>query len=189
MDRDIPQQTDAPTTPPPAATDGSPATRRPGEALFALLLLGGSLALLHEAYGISGFSKLSSPGTVPMATTAVMVICMVIVTLRTLRLPKTADQTVSRDILPLRVLIFAVMLVLYGLLLRPLGFIPTTALFLIAGIRILGRGWGFAIGTGLLALLAIWVIFRIVFTVLMPAGVMPEAEIIQFFRALIAGAG
>ncbi len=166
-----------------------PASRRPGEALFALVLLAASLALLHEAWGISGLSKLSAPGTVPLAITAVMVLCMGIITLRTLRLPKVATETLARDILPARVIVFALMLVLYGFLLRPLGFVPTTALFLIAGIRILGRGWTFSIGTGLVALLAIWVIFRIVFTVLMPAGIFPEAEILQIFRTLLAGAG
>jgi hypothetical protein len=33
----------------------------------------------------------------------------------------------------------------------------------------------------------IWLIFRIVFSVLMPAGIVPEAEFIQFFRGLSGG--
>ena len=35
----------------------------------------------------------------------------------------------------------------------------------------------------------IWLVFRIVFTVLMPAGIVPEAEFIQIFRNLFNGGG
>lgn len=170
-----------------ATPGGYSAKRRPGELAFALFLLGFSAILLHEAYGISGMGRLSAPGTVPVATTAVMVLCMLIVVLRTIRLPRVTTETLRQDILPLRVLVFAAMIVGYGLLLRPLGFVPTTALFLVLSIRFLGRSWPFSIGIGLLSLVGIWLVFRIVFTVLMPAGVFPEAQLVQFFRTLIGG--
>ena len=48
-------------------------TRRPGELVFNLFLFLASLFLFYSAYGISGFEALSSPGMVPMATTAVMI--------------------------------------------------------------------------------------------------------------------
>lgn len=171
-----------------ATPGGYDSGRRPGEVVFALVLLIASGALLWEAYGISGFSALSGAGSVPMATTAVMVVTMALVVIRTLRTPRIEGETVTRDILPFRVMLFVGLLVGYGILLRPLGFLPTTALFLIASIRILGRGWLFSVGIGLLALLGIWLVFRIVFTVLMPPGIVPEAEIIQVFRTLIRGA-
>lgn len=164
--------------------------RRPGELLFAALMLAGSLYLLKEAHGISGFEALSAPGSVPMATAAVMCVTMLIVTLRTLRMPRIATETVARDILPVRVILFIGMLVVYGLLLRPLGFVPTTAIFLVLGIRLLSpRGWGFALLVGLSSLVAIWLVFRIVFTVLMPPGILPEAELVQFFRSLLSAGG
>ena len=95
---------------------------------------------------------------------------------------------VARDILPKTVIIFAGLLVAYGLALKPLGFLPTSAAFLIAAIKILsGRGWLWVVTVALSSLLVIWLIFRIVFTVLMPAGVVPEAEIIQVFRNLMQG--
>lgn len=169
----------------PGGYDGK---RRPGEVIFALILLGFSLLMLHEAVGIRGFGKLSAPATIPVATTAVMVLCMVILVLRTLRLPKVTTETLRNDILPLRVLVFIVMLVAYAFLLVPLGFLPTTALFLIIGMKFLGRSWRFSFGIGLAALVAIWIVFRIIFTVLMPAGLFPEAELVQFFRTIIGGA-
>ncbi|HAV07647.1 MAG TPA: tripartite tricarboxylate transporter TctB family protein, partial [Rhodobacteraceae bacterium] len=48
-------------------------------------------------------------------------------------------------------------------------------------------GWLWVVTVALSSLLVIWLIFRIVFTVLMPAGVVPEAEIIQVFRNLMQG--
>ncbi|EPX75827.1 tripartite tricarboxylate transporter TctB family protein [Salipiger mucosus] len=168
-----------------ATPGGYAGQRRPGELAFALFLLAASLYLLWDAYGIAGFEALSSPGAVPMATTAAMVISALIVVLRTARLPKVATESVARDILPLKVILFGVLLLGFGLLLVPLGFLPTAALFLVVAIKYLsGRGWGFTLAVSLGSLLVIWVIFRIVFTVLMPAGIVPEAELLQFFRNL-----
>jgi len=100
------------------------------------------------------------------------------------------DRTESliKDILPLTVVMFALFLVAFGVLLKPLGFLPTSALFLIAAIKILGkRSWGWTVGIAVFSLVVVWLIFRIVFTVLMPAGIVPEAELIQFFRNVFAG--
>lgn len=171
------------------ATPGGYAdARRPGELAFGALLLIASLGLLWNAYGISGFEALSAPGSVPMATTLVMVISAAIVVIRTARLPRVTTETIARDILPGTVVIVALMLVAYGFLLQPLGFLPTSALFLIATIKLLsGRGWLWTFGISLGSLLLIWLIFRIVFTVLMPSGVVPEAEVIQMFRNLFHG--
>ncbi|WP_209007298.1 tripartite tricarboxylate transporter TctB family protein [Roseibium litorale] len=168
-----------------ATPGGYPDRRRPGELAFAGFLLAASLYLLYSAYGIAGFEALSSPGAVPMATTAVMVISALIVVIRTAKLHTFANETISGSILPRTVIIFTGLLIAYGLLLKPLGFLPTSALFLIASIRILSdRGWGFVFAVSTGSLLLIWLVFRIIFTVLMPAGIVPEAEFIQFFRDL-----
>lgn len=162
--------------------------RRLGEAVFAALLAALSLVLLWNAYGISGLSELSAPGSVPMATTLVMVVTTLIVLAKTLRLPRRTDETLARDILPRPVLAVVALLIGYAVLLRPLGFLPTSALFLILAVRLLsGRGWAFVVAVSLGSLLLIWLVFRIVFTVLMPPGVVPEGEIIQTFRDLLAG--
>lgn len=171
------------------ATPGGYAdARRPGELVFAGVLAAASLFLLWEAYGISGFRALSSPGSVPMATTAVMVITSLIVLVRTARLPKVDGESVSRDILPVSVILLALMLVAYGVLLRPLGFLPTSALFLIVAIKFLSRrSWAFTLSVSVGSLVLIWIIFRLVFTVLMPAGIVPEAQFVQILRDLFSG--
>lgn len=172
-----------------ATPGGEEGLRRPGELAFAGIMLAASLGLLWSAYGIAGFEALSSPGAIPMATSFVMALTAGIVVLKTVRLPLDTKETIAKDILPVVVLIFAVFLIAYGLLLRPLGFLPTSALFLIASIKILARrGWGWTLLVSLGSLVVIWLVFRIVFTVLMPAGIVPEAEFIQFFRDLFAAA-
>lgn len=173
-----------------ATPGGYETARRPGELVFALLMFLGSLALLWNAYGISGFEALSAPGTVPMATSLVMATTAGIVALRTLRLPRAAVETFAKDILPWVVGVFVLFLVGYGVLLVPFGFLPTSALFLVAAVKLLARrGWPWTLAVSLGSLLGIWLIFRIVFSVLMPAGVFPEAELIQVFRNLFVGGG
>ncbi|MCA0044907.1 tripartite tricarboxylate transporter TctB family protein [Celeribacter litoreus] len=171
-----------------AQPGGLASERRPGELAFTIVLVAFSGFLLWEAYGISGFEALSGPGAIPMATTFVMLVSAVILLFKAARLKLTADETFMVDITPPLVLVLAAFLVVYGLLLKPLGFLPTSALFLVASIKILARrSWGFTITVGLGSLLLIYLIFRIVFSVLIPAGIIPEAEIIQFFRNLFAG--
>lgn len=171
------------------ATPGGEADkRRPGELAFAAVMLAASLGLLWNAYGIAGFSALSSPGAIPMATTFAMAISAAIISFKTARLPLDRAETLARDILPVTVILFAALLVLYGILLKPFGFLPTSALFLVIAIKFLGkRSWHWTLGVALSSLVLIWLVFRIVFTVLMPAGIVPEAEFIQFFRGLMAG--
>ena len=178
-----------PRGPVPGTAKGPPAPmRRPGEALFAgfFLLLG--LVMLWSAYGISGLGQLSAPGTVPMATTLVMALTAGVVLVSTLRRAPDRHESLRRDILPGLILLMVGLLALYAALLVPLGFLPTSLLFLIAAIKLLsGRGWGFAILVALLSLVVIYLIFRIVFTVLMPPGIVPEGQILQWVRDLLSG--
>ncbi|WP_425101137.1 tripartite tricarboxylate transporter TctB family protein [Tropicibacter sp. S64] len=174
-----------------ATPGGEQGKRRPGELVFAGFLLLASLYLTRDAWGIEnsfGPNGLSSPRSIPLATTVVMVISAALVLFRTVRLPLDRSETVMKDILPWTVILFVGLLVGYGVLLRPVGFLPVSALFLIVAIKVLGRrGWPWTIGIALLSLLIIWLIFRIVFSVLMPAGIVPEAELVQAFRALVSG--
>lgn len=63
----------------------APAPRRPGELLFTGAMALGSALLLWNAYGIAGFEALSSPGAVPMAVTAVMLLSAAVIFLQALR--------------------------------------------------------------------------------------------------------
>lgn len=171
-----------------ATPGGYPAQRRPGELGFAIFLSLASLYLLYDAYGISGFTALSGAGAIPMATTFVMAVSALIITLRTARLNLVTDETLAKDILPIIVILFIGFLIVFGLLLKPLGFVLTAALFLVVAIKVLARkGWGYTLIVSLGSLVLIWLVFRVVFTVLLPAGILPEAEFIQFFRTLFAG--
>jgi len=165
--------------------------RRPGELVFTVFLLIAGLALLKSAYGIEnpfGPNGPSAPRAIPMAATLAMVISAAILVVKTIKLPLERAETLALDILPINVVVFAFFLTAYGVLLVPLGFLPTSALFLIFGIKLLAkRNWRWTIGVSLTSLIVIWLIFRIVFSVLMPAGIVPEAEFIQFFRGLSGG--
>lgn len=162
--------------------------RRPGEVIFAAFLVIASLVLLRNAYGISGFDALSAPGSVPMATTAVMVVTSVIVLIGTLRKLPVGGETLAKDILPPVVIVLALALIAFGILLEPLGFVPTAAIFLIATMKLLaGRSWMMTLAVALGSLVVIWLVFRIIFTVLLPSGVVPEAELIQMVRDLMSG--
>lgn len=164
--------------------------RRPGELVFNIAMVLGSLFLLWSAFGISGFEALSAPGAVPMVTTAAMTICGIMILRDTLRKRADTSETVARDILPMPVVVTIAMIAAYALLLKTLGFLPTSFLFLTIMIRYLARcSLGRAVLLSVLIVAGIYLVFRIVFTVLMPPGIVPEAEIIAWVKNLFAGEG
>ncbi|MBO0663104.1 tripartite tricarboxylate transporter TctB family protein [Jiella sp. MQZ9-1] len=162
--------------------------RRPGETVFTVVLLLVSLYLLWSAYGIAGFESLSSPGAIPLATTAAMVVTAALVLLKTAQTPANREETLKHDILPPMIAIFAGLLIGYALLLEPLGFLPTSFLFLTVAIRLLSkRSIIHAALIALFSLILVYVLFRIVFTVLVPPGIVPEGEILAWIRHLVSG--
>lgn len=162
--------------------------RRPGEAAFALLLLAASLILLFKAYDIDGLSALSSAGAVPMGAAAVMVYSAAVIAWKTVKSDQDKTETFAANILPRDVWIGIALIVAYAFLLVPLGFLLTSFLFLTIMIKLLsGRSTFFAIWTSAVSVLIIYLVFRIVFLVLMPEGVVPEARILSALSAMFGG--
>jgi hypothetical protein len=150
--------------------------REPGEVVFGYLLLGFSLFVFSEAYKISGFSSWSGAGVFPLGAATVMVLSSLVIIAKNHRMPKPAEgQTIAAEfrwrILPTDILVFVGLLVAYTLALDALGFLLSSFLFLLASILHLYRGnvlLVLLVSAGSLA--AIYVLFRIVFTVTLPQG-------------------
>lgn len=164
-------------------------SRLPGEGLFTILLAVISAFLMYKAYEISGFEALSAPGTFPMAIAAVMLITSMLIALRTVRLPRSTIVTSMAEILPWRVLFMVVMIALYAVAVQPLGFLPTSFIFLFVSMQVLKRGNPLKnLAIAAFSLLLVYGVFRLIFSVLMPEGIVPEREIIAWFRNLFSGA-
>ena len=165
-------------------------TRLPGERIFTLLLCALSLGAFWKAQEIAGFSSLSSAGAFPMAVSAVMIVASGLILFRTVRLPARMPRPEWSRLLPPNVIFMIVMMAGYIAALQPLGFLPTSLIFLLVTIKALWRRSAVAtLATSLLSLIVIYLIFRIVFSVLMPEGIVPEREIIAAIRNLFAGEG
>jgi putative tricarboxylic transport membrane protein len=167
----------------------TPATRRPGEVVFATLMLLISLLLFWQAHRISGFTSKSSPGAFPLAATGVMVIAAVVALANTLASPKGDNSfaALRAQIIPNVVLGFAALIVAYGLFLESVGFVLTSLAFLFGGILLLyRRGVGPAFGWALVSIIIVYVIFRLAFKVVLPEGVIPERRILANVGAAIS---
>lgn len=148
--------------------------KRLGEDLFGLMFLVFSAGMLWQSYSIAGFSALSSPGAFPMAVSAVMLVASLIVIAGNLRRGRGLD---GEPILPSKVALFIGLVAAYAIALGPLGFLPASLLFLFAGMKFLYRGGWIAsaiIAVG--SLIVIYVVFRLVFQVVLPEGIVPERE-------------
>ncbi|MDO5631221.1 MAG: tripartite tricarboxylate transporter TctB family protein [Paracoccus sp. (in: a-proteobacteria)] len=153
--------------------------RSAGETFFNALLFLVSLFLLWSAYDIAGFSSLSSPGALPMAVAFAMVVSSGLILLGNLRTPDRDDSHFLSDILPPVVIVMMLMIAGYGVLLVPLGFLPTSLIFMVLSVMFLRKGGLiYAIGVSVFSLALVYVVFRLIFTVLLPAGIVPEGEIL-----------
>jgi hypothetical protein len=167
--------------------------RRPGEATFAILMLLVGCFLIWQSLDIEGPTTLSSPAAFPLAASVMMTFAALIVLVRTVRMPAAAKggaagaRMMSVQILPARIVIFAAMIAGYAVLLGPLGFLPASFLFLFAAIQFLWRKHPARTLTLTLASLAgAYCLFRLVFQVVLPEGIVPEREIIAWVEALFA---
>ena len=147
-----------------------PRPRQPGERAFTVALLGFGLFLLYQAFTISGFSAVSSPGVFPMIAAGVMVASLAAVLLRERGRPDPGGFV--RRVTP-PVLLGTIVLIL-GLMLalEPAGFVVAAGGFLFAAILFLQRGRPVrAAVIAAVAVATIYVVFRLGFQV-----VLPEAE-------------
>ena len=152
----------------------------PGETAFGYLMLAFSLFLLYQTYKIAGFSSISSGGAYPMFAAALMAISSLVIVLRNRRSPKVEAtgpagewHRFRKEVAPPYPLIgYVGIMVLYMLLMEPLGFNLSSFLFLFGSFAYLyRRGIWLALGLSLGSVIVIYVVFRLVFRV-----ILPEAE-------------
>jgi putative tricarboxylic transport membrane protein len=153
-----------------------PSTRRlSGEIIFNLALLIASLVLAHQAWSIAGFASLTSAGVFPMLAAGTMVVSAVFILADSAR--KTPPekrgmmQALSLEIISLRTVVFAVLIVGYMMALRPLGFVLASYLFLAAAMMFLHRrNYLYLLLLSAIAVAVVYFLFRYVFVVVLPRG-------------------
>ncbi|UYO00283.1 MAG: tripartite tricarboxylate transporter TctB family protein [Devosia sp.] len=152
-------------------------SRRPGELVFSVVLLAFALAAFWQAYGISGFKGLSTPGVFPMLATGAMVLASLINVVNQGRAPAPSTQTGSvqarflREYIPARHLIVFAMLAIYVITMPWLGFVVGSGIFLVAMIQFLWRkNLLFTLAISVIALALVYFVFRTLFQVVLPQG-------------------
>jgi hypothetical protein len=155
----------------------APRRREPGELAFAYVALLFSLFLFSEAYEIAGFSSVSSAGVFPLFATGLMILTSLVTIARTHRSQGSVEPGASvvrafwRQVTPPDIVVFAALTILYTLALEPLGFLPSSFLFLTSSIFYLHhRRFVLAVGVSLIALTLIYLVFRVAFEVVLPRG-------------------
>jgi putative tricarboxylic transport membrane protein len=151
--------------------------RLPGELTFTCLLLLGSLFLLHQSYGISGFESITSAGMFPMMSAFVMVLTVAVALRDTFNSPldliegDSVTQQFVRQISPTVFVYFTLTLFAFMLLLPRLGFLISAFFFLVVAMRLLGsKQWGLNLMLSATSLGAVYLIFQTVFSVVLPKG-------------------
>ncbi|MBZ9566291.1 tripartite tricarboxylate transporter TctB family protein [Modicisalibacter tunisiensis] len=147
-----------------------------GERAFNALLLLLSVGVLYEAYQIAGFDLPNSAGAFPILLGVIMIGSMIAILWGQRHHPKPDTRGVldeARQFIhehfPLTIVVFSAMAIAYLLLLRPLGFIIATALFLFVSQVYLRRGRFLAaliitaVATGV-----IYALFKLLFQVYLP---------------------
>lgn len=147
-----------------------------GELWFAFALLLFAMAALWQAYGISGFSGLTSAGVFPMLAAVTMVVAALSILAATLRRPVEENASVRRfvaQVLPARLIAFLALVVGFLVIMPWAGFMPSAAVFLFTATALLWRRGVIAptLVTAT-AMVLIWLTFRLAFQIILPRGVL-----------------
>ena len=149
-------------------------TLRPGERLFALLLVIFAGYAFWESYEISGFRGLTTGGVMPMLASGVMVLTGLVILSDTFRKPRAAESGLAGLIaylFPLRVVLFTLLVAVYVAVIPSIGFLAASGGLLFVTIWSLWRKGPLpALLISGLSIGAIYVLFRIVFQVVLPIG-------------------
>lgn len=153
-------------------------TRRPGELVFAFGLVIFSALAFWQSYAISGFRGLTTAGVFPMLASGTMVLTAVTILAETLRTPADRDLAGGilvgfiRRILPPRLVAMVLLIIAYVAVMPWAGFLLSSAGFLFAACALLWRGhFGRALLVTVVSVVAIHFVFRTVFQVVLPQGV------------------
>ena len=159
-------------------------TRRPGELVFAGLLLAFSAAALWQSYAISGFSGLTTAGVFPMlASGAALAAGLVILrdALRKRPIDGGAPAVARRffaEVLTRRLVLTVALIAAYVAAMPWVGFLAASGAFLFLTLALLWRrGWIPSLALTAVSLVAIYVVFRLVFQVVLPQGTLVQALI------------
>ncbi|SDH79298.1 Tripartite tricarboxylate transporter TctB family protein [Vibrio xiamenensis] len=167
-------------------------SRKPGELVFNALMVLVSLVLLYQAYHITDHHTLSSPAAFPLSATAIMVFFSALNFYQSWQ-KRPVTQAIKgffKHILPINVMVMMGLIALFALSLESIGFIISALVFLTAAVYIFYRqSWWRALSMALVALVGIYCIFRLVFLVILPEGVVPEGEVLAWLSALFNGGG
>ena len=147
--------------------------RRPGELVFALLIVVFSVAAFWQSYGISGFSGKTTPGVFPMIASGVMMISSVVILISATRLsaPPEGSPGFLAEVLTLRHVVMIGLVLAYVMLMPLIGFVASSAVFLFCAFQFLWRKNPVLMLALTAATLAIiYLIFREVFQVVLPQG-------------------
>lgn len=167
-----------------------PPARRPGELAFNVILLCFSLYMGWQAYQISGFSALSSAGAFPMAMTAIMAAASGITLWHSARLAPAVGgfSAFRKEVLPPAILVFALFILGYSLVLKSLGFVLASFMFLLVSFWFLERGrFKRAVVLAIVSIIGVYIVFRLVFQVVLPEGVIPERSIMAAIGSMLSG--
>jgi len=146
---------------------------RPGELFFVTLIAGFSVVALWQAYEISRFTGLSTPGVFPMLAAGTMLVSALFILNDSLsrRNIKNSPDHVTVHVLTWRLIIVIALVASYVLTMPYIGFMLSSAAFLLVSFLYL---WRKSIGISILlttaTLLVIYLIFRILFQVVLPRG-------------------
>ncbi|MEZ5479130.1 MAG: tripartite tricarboxylate transporter TctB family protein [Thiolinea sp.] len=161
----------------------------PGESIFGGLMLLFSLFAFYKAYQIAGFSALSSPGAIPMAASAIMVIASCLIVISNFSRPRAERgfRHFVDQVIPWSVAVFCGFILIFAVVLKTVGFIITAFSFLLVSIWFLQkRGFVPALLLALVSIVLVYIVFRLVFQVVLPEGIVPERDIMaaigRFFK-------
>jgi hypothetical protein len=104
------------------------------------------------------------------------------------RSPQGGVTLFRKEVLPPAVVVFSAFILGYSLLLQPLGFLLASFLFLVVSTWFLEAGrFRRAVLLSTISIVGVYVVFRLIFQVVLPEGLIPERGLASAIGNLLRG--
>ena len=149
--------------------------------MFIVVAILFGVAAFWQAFMISGFTGLSTPGVFPMLASATMVISGIFILRKTVLTQSPAkaasveNERFFEDILPWRLVGMLALVAFYVFTMSTLGFVIGSAIFLFAAFSFLWKkNLLISLALTAVSLVSIYFVFRKVFQVILPQGTLMQ---------------
>lgn len=156
-------------------------TKLTSDVSFNLILALISVFFFYQSFHITDDGSLGSSASIPIMACGMMLLSSLITLFKSFKL-----DSLNKTIIPRTVYFVLISILVYSIAIEVIGFIITSFIFIAVLIFFINKSAATrSIFLSFMVVVITYLVFRIIFKVMLPEGVIPEREILFYLKSVI----